>query len=281
MIKFRGTEISKKKLHSVIFETNTPEGKRFDVILLILIAVSVIIVALETVPSIGGRFETLFKALEWIFTIIFTIEYALRIYSVKNPWKYITSFYGIVDLVSIVPTYLSVIYTGSQALLVVRALRLFRIFRIFKMARAMNQGFVIVRALKNSTTKILVFLFAVMMVVCIFGSLMYLVEGGSNSKFDSIPRSIYWSIVTITTVGFGDITPVTTSRQFLSAVLMIVGYAIIAVPTGIVTSELTKKDNLIQESDLSTEHCPSCSKEGHDEDAIHCKYCGEVLNEDR
>ncbi len=281
MIKFRGAEISKKKLHSVIFETNTPEGKRFDVILLILIAVSVIIVALETVPSIGGRFETLFKALEWIFTIIFTIEYALRIYSVKNPWKYITSFYGIVDLVSIVPTYLSVIYTGSQALLVVRALRLFRIFRIFKMARAMNQGFVIVRALKNSTTKILVFLFAVMMVVCIFGSLMYLVEGGSNSKFDSIPRSIYWSIVTITTVGFGDITPVTTLGQFLSAILMIVGYAIIAVPTGIVTSELTKKDNLIQESDLSTEHCPSCSKEGHDEDAIHCKYCGEVLNEDR
>ncbi len=279
MIKFRGKEISKKKLHSVIFETNTPEGKQFDIILLILIAVSVIIVALETVPSIGGRFESLFKTLEWIFTIIFTIEYALRIYSVKNPWKYITSFYGIVDLVSIVPTYLSVVYTGSQALLVVRALRLFRIFRIFKMARAMNQGFVIVRALKNSTTKILVFLFAVMMVVCIFGSFMYLVEGGTNDKFDSIPRSIYWSIVTITTVGFGDITPQTTLGQFLSAILMIVGYAIIAVPTGIVTSELTKRDSIIQESDLSTEHCPSCSKEGHDEDAIHCKYCGEVLNE--
>jgi len=143
----------------------------------------------------------------------------------------------------------------------------------------MNQGFVIVRALKNSTTKILVFLFAVMMVVCIFGSFMYLVEGGTNDKFDSIPRSIYWSIVTITTVGFGDITPQTTLGQFLSAILMIVGYAIIAVPTGIVTSELTKRDSIIQESDLSTEHCPSCSKEGHDEDAIHCKYCGEVLNE--
>ncbi len=280
MIKFRGKEISKKKMHDVIFETNTPEGKRFDIILLILIAVSVIIVALETVPSIGGRYQTLFIVLEWFFTIIFTIEYALRIYSVKKPWKYITSFYGIVDLVSIVPTYLSIFVSGSQALLVVRALRLFRIFRIFKMARAMNQGFIIVRALKNSTTKILVFLFAVMMVVCIFGSLMYLVEGGSNDKFDSIPRSIYWSIVTITTVGFGDITPVTTLGQFLSAILMIVGYAIIAVPTGIVTSELTKKDNLIQESDLSTEHCPSCSKEGHDEDAIHCKYCGELLNDD-
>ncbi len=273
-------KVSKKKIHDIIFETNTPIGKRFDITLLVLIVLSVLVVALETVPSLDGNFRTLFRVLEWIFTIIFTIEYILRIYSVKKPMKYITSFYGIVDLLSIIPTYISIFYNGSQALLVIRALRLLRIFRIFKMARAMNQGFVIVRALKSSSTKIFVFLFAVMLVVCLFGSLMYLIEGSTNPQFDSIPRSIYWSIVTITTVGFGDITPQTTLGQFLSAILMILGYAIIAVPTGIVTSELTKENNFIHESDLSTEHCPSCSKEGHDPDAIHCKYCGEMLNED-
>lgn len=270
--------LDKQKLHDIIFETNTPKGKIFDIALLILIVLSVVIVALETVPSYHSRFGLLFKILEWLFTIAFTIEYVLRIYTVKKPFKYITSFYGIVDLLSILPAYLSLFILGTQSLLVIRALRLLRVFRIFKMAQALNQGFVIVRALRNSSTKIGVFLFVVMITVCIFGSLMYLVEGGSNDQFDSIPRSIYWSIVTITTVGFGDITPKTTLGQFLSAALMILGYAIIAVPTGIVTNELFKGEEL-HESDLSTEHCRSCSKEGHDPDAIYCKYCGDILNE--
>jgi len=271
--------MDKKKIHDIIFETNTPKGKFFDVTLLILIVLSVVIVALETVPSYTERFGSLFYILEWVFTVIFTIEYALRIYSVKKPLKYMTSFYGIVDLLSIIPTYLSALIPGSQSLLVIRALRLLRVFRVFKMAQSLNQGFIIVRALRNSSTKIFVFLFVVMLVVCIFGSIMYLVEGGSNPQFDSIPRSIYWSIVTLTTVGFGDITPQTTLGQFFSAALMILGYSIIAVPTGIVTSELTKGEAIV-DSDLSTEHCRSCSKEGHDIDAIYCKYCGDLLNEE-
>jgi voltage-gated potassium channel len=270
--------LDKQKLHDIIFETNTPKGKAFDIVLLIFIVLSVIIVALETVPSYGTKYGLLFKVLEWVFTIAFTIEYILRIYTVKKPIKYIKSFYGIVDLLSILPAYLSIIITGSQSLVVIRALRLLRVFRIFKMAQALDQGFVIVRALRNSSTKIGVFLFVVMITVCIFGSMMYLVEGGANDQFDSIPRSIYWSIVTLTTVGFGDITPQTTFGQFLSAALMILGYAIIAVPTGIVTSELFK-DGDLHESDLSTEHCRSCSKEGHDPDAIYCKYCGDILND--
>ena len=270
--------IDRFRLHEIIFETNTRRGKQFDIALLILIFLSVVIVALETVPSYHARYGLLFAVLEWLFTIVFTIEYALRIYTVKKPWKYITSFYGIVDLLSILPAYLSILIAGGQSLLVIRALRLLRVFRIFKMAQAMNQGFVIVRALRNSSTKIGVFLFVVMITVCIFGSIMYLIEGGSNDQFDSIPRSIYWSIVTITTVGFGDITPQTTLGQFFSACLMILGYAIIAVPTGIVTNELVKSSE-IHESDLSTEHCRSCSKEGHDPDASYCKYCGDILNE--
>ncbi len=270
--------ISKTRLHDIIFETNTPKGKLFDIILLILIVLSVIVVALETVPSYSEKWGLLFKILEWIFTILFTIEYALRIYTVKKPWKYISSFYGIVDLLSILPAYLSILISGTYSLVVIRALRLLRVFRIFKMAQAMNQGFVIVRALRASSTKIFVFLFVVLLIVCLFGSIMYVVEGGSNPQFDSIPRSIYWSIVTLTTVGFGDITPQTTLGQLLSAILMIMGYAIIAVPTGIVTSELGRTPD-IKPSDLSTEHCPSCSREGHDDDAVFCKYCGGVLNE--
>lgn len=269
--------LPKKRIHDIIFETNTPAGKFFDVSLLVLIVLSVIVVSLETVPSYSEKWGTLFIVLEWIFTILFTIEYILRIYTVHKPWKYITSFYGLVDLLSILPAYLSLIITGTHSLVVIRALRLLRVFRIFKMAQAMNQGFVIVRALRASSTKIFVFLFVVLLIVCLFGSVMYLVEGGTNNQFDSIPRSIYWSIVTLTTVGFGDITPQTTLGQLLSAILMIMGYSIIAVPTGIVTSEFSKASE-INPSDLSTEHCPTCSKEGHDEDAVHCKYCGGILN---
>lgn len=269
------TKSTKDKLHEIIFEADTPMGKWFDIILLILILLSVITVSLETVPTFTDKYGRLFLYLEWIFTILFTLEYILRIYTVIKPVKYMTSFFGMVDLLSILPTYLSIIVTGTQSLVIIRALRLLRVFRIFKMGHYMKQGDMILKAVKASTTKIMVFLYFIVLMVCIFGAIMYLVEGGTNPGFDSIPRSIYWSIVTLTTVGFGDITPKTDLGQFLSAILMILGYAVIAVPTGIVSSEMIKaKDDY----EVSTQHCSNCSCESHDVDAIYCKKCGEILN---
>ena len=266
---------TRKKLHDIIFEAETKEGRFFDISLLFIILMSVIVVMLETVEAYSEKYGAFFYALEWFFTIIFLIEYCLRIYCVHKPWKYIFSFFGIVDLLSILPTFLSLYFAGSQSLMIIRGLRLLRVFRIFKLAHFLSQGQIIITALKASRAKIAVFIIFILILVSIFGSLMYLIEGRSNSGFDNIPRSIYWAIVTLTTVGYGDISPVTPLGQLIASMIMISGYAILAVPTGIVTGEIIKGNRGRRNY---TETCPHCMEEGHDADAIYCNHCGGSLN---
>ncbi|MEZ5057047.1 MAG: ion transporter [Saprospiraceae bacterium] len=270
--KDTGNEL-KEKLHEIIFEADTPEGKAFDVALLIAIIASVLVVMFESISVYQVRYANMFFWLEWIFTILFTIEYLLRLYSVRSPIKYATSFFGVVDLLAIIPTYLSLVVAGTHFLLVIRALRLLRVFRIFKLWHFIDAGATIVKALQASKAKILIFLFFVVLMVTIIGSSMYLIEGGQNPGFANIPLSIYWAIVTLTTVGFGDITPKTELGQFLSAVVMILGYAVIAVPTGIVSAEM------VAGKSKNTQACKNCGKEGHDDDAEFCKYCGADLHD--
>ncbi|MFK7809094.1 MAG: ion transporter [Saprospiraceae bacterium] len=271
----------REKIHELIFEADTPAGKVFDVALLIAIVVSVIAVMLESVQEINNQFSASLYVLEWVLTIFFTIEYILRLYCVYKPIKYAGSFFGIVDLLSILPTYLSLIFAGTQYLMVIRALRLLRVFRIFKLTKFLKESTIILNALKSSRNKITVFLVFILLCVIIIGSVMYLVEGESNTDFTSIPRSIYWAVVTITTVGYGDIAPKTEFGQFLAAIVMIMGYAVIAVPTGIVSAELVKESREEEERRnklVSTQSCRYCTKDGHDTDADYCKYCGEELN---
>ena len=264
----------KQRLYDIVFEADTPAGKMFDVGLLLCISLSIILVMLESVESIDRLYHAELRIAEWIITIIFTLEYTLRIYIVKRSWAYIFSFYGIIDLLSLLPTFLGIFISGTHGLMVIRALRLLRIFRIFKLNRFISESTIIIEALKASRLKIGIFLYAVVMIVIIIGTAMYLVEGEENG-FTSIPQSIYWAIVTLTTVGYGDIAPVTTYGRILASVVMILGYAIIAVPTGIVTVELS----LAQKKRVTTEVCPHCMAEGHDHNAIYCKLCGEQLNE--
>ncbi len=263
---------TRDKLHEIIFEADTAAGKTFDLILLASIAISVVAVILESVESIRLRFGTVLRAAEWTFTILFTIEYVLRLLAVKKPLAYARSFFGVVDLLAIVPTYLSLLLPGAQTLLVIRAVRLLRVFRVLKLARFLEETRVLGEALRASRHKITVFLGTVLTLVLIVGTLMYLIEGEANG-FDSIPRGIYWAIVTLTTVGYGDIAPTTVPGQMLASIVMILGYSIIAVPTGIVTVELSKAT----QRQISTQACPQCSAEGHDADAKHCKYCGARL----
>jgi voltage-gated potassium channel len=227
---------------------------------------------LESVSSVQARYGNILRAIEWGFTILFTVEYLARLYVVKYPRRYIFSFLGLVDLFAILPTYLSLFFIGSQYFLAVRTIRLLRVFRIFKLSRYLGEADVLRRALKASRHKITVFLFAVFSIVIIIGTLMYLIEGPERG-FTSIPKSIYWAIVTLTTVGYGDITPQTVIGQTLSSLLMITGYGIIAVPTGIVTTELNKA----AQNAVSTQVCPNCLREGHDVDAVFCKYCSARL----
>ncbi|KAA3631325.1 MAG: ion transporter [Bacteroidetes bacterium] len=265
----------KEKIHEIIFEADTPVGKVFDVALLIIISASVVVVMLESVMPLQERFGQVFDILEWIFTIVFTIEYILRLYSVYRPFKYAISFFGIVDLLSILPTYISLILVGSEYFLIIRVLRLLRVFRIFKLGHFIKEGALLVKALRASRARITVFLTFVMLLTVLIGSIMYLIEGGVDSGFTSIPRAVYWAIVTLTTVGYGDITPVTPIGQFFSAAVMILGYAIIAVPTGIVTAEIIKEGRNM----TNTQACRYCGAEGHDDDARYCKSCGAKLNE--
>lgn len=266
------------KIHEVIFEADTPYGKYFDIALIVFIIASVVTVLLESVPSYNEKYGDLFLKLEWIFTIFFTIEYILRLYAVLRPWKYATSFYGIIDFLAILPTYISLFVVQSGSLMIIRAIRLLRIFRIFKMVTFVSEANSILRALMATRRKIQVFIFAVLLIVMVMGSLMYLIEGRvPDSNFDSIPRSIYWAIVTLTTVGYGDISPNTNFGQFIAACLMILGYAVIAVPSGIVTSELINPKN---QKTINTQSCRACSKEGHDNDAEYCKFCGTILDLD-
>lgn len=265
--------MSKNRLHEIIFEADTRAGKRFDVILLIAILISVISVMLSSVASLDEKYGSVFRILEWAFTILFTIEYFLRIYAVQKPFKYIFSFMGIVDLLAILPTYLVSFYPPIRFMLDIRIIRLIRIFRVFKLSRYLRGAHTMQIALRSSRPKIIVFLLSVVLLVVLLGTLMYIVEGQQNG-FDNIPKSIYWAIVTLTTVGYGDVVPVTALGQFLASVIMILGYGIIAVPTGIVSAEMAKASERV-----STQACRFCAKDGHDIDATHCKYCGEVLNE--
>jgi voltage-gated potassium channel len=259
------------RLHEVIFEADTPAGRAFDVCLLIAIVVSVIAVMLESVAGIRREYGGVLRAVEWTLTVAFTIEYALRLVAVDRPWRYARSFFGLVDLLAVVPTYLALLLPAAQSLMVIRAIRLLRVFRILKLAHFLGEAQQLVQALRASRRKITVFLGGVVTIVVIMGALMYLVEGEEHG-FTSIPTSMYWAVVTMTTVGYGDVAPKTPLGQFLAAALMILGYAIIAVPTGIVSVELAKTGRAV-----SRQACPACGAEGHDVDATHCKYCGAHL----
>ena len=268
----------KERLYHIIFEANTKAGKAFDVIVIILIAISILTVILESVQSIQQNYGLIFKYLEWIITIAFTFEYIVRLLVVRHPLKFVFSFFGIIDFLSFLPSYIGLFIAGTHGLMVIRALRLLRIFRVLKLNRYINESNLLIRAMKASRYKISIFLYAVLMLIIIIGAIMYLVEGSQNG-FDSIPRSMYWVIVTITTVGFGDIVPQTTAGQFIASFIMILGYAIIAVPTGIVTVELGKSSTTTKHKPLFV--CPECLKEGHEVDAKYCKYCGCELNNEQ
>ena len=265
----------KKKLHEVIYEADTPAGKWFDIILLFLILASIAVVMLESVASIGNKYAYELNLAEWIITILFTLEYFARIVVIKKPKEYIFSFYGVIDFLSTIPKYLSLFFIGSHALVALRALRLLRVFRILKLARFIGEGNQLANALKASRAKISVFLLAIFMLCIILGTVMYMIEGGSGGGFTSIPRSVYWAIVTLTTVGYGDIAPVTPFGQFIASIIMILGYAVIAVPTGIVSSEMTKNHKKVH---LNTQNCSHCSASNHRDDADFCYECGNKIN---
>jgi voltage-gated potassium channel len=258
-------------LHEVIFEADTPAGKAFDIALLIAIVISVAIMIFDSTEP-AARYGGLIYAVEWTFTILFTAEYGLRLASVRRPWRYAFSFFGIIDLLAILPTYLSLFVAGWQSMLVIRALRLLRIFRILKIARYVGELTALSAAIRATRAKIAVFLLSVLTLVLIVGTLMYVVEGQA-SGFTSIPRSMYWAIVTVTTVGYGDIAPVTPLGQGIASVAMILGYSLIIIPTGIFSVELVNASR----RQITTQNCPDCSREGHDADALHCKHCGAPL----
>ncbi len=259
-------------LFEIIFEADTAAGKWFDVILIICILLSVVVVMLDSMEQFSSSHGRLLGFLEWSLTILFTIEYILRLICVDKPIKYARSFFGIVDLLAIIPTYLSVLLPGSHYLVVIRLLRVLRIFRVLQLGEWVGEANMLMRGLMASRRKIFVFLFAVLIIVTIIGSLMYVIEG-QKGGFTSIPRSVYWAIVTLTTVGYGDISPAIALGQFLASFVMILGYAIIAVPAGIVTVEMSRADS----KEITGQACPGCTQQGHDKNAVFCKFCGEKL----
>lgn len=262
------------RLHEIIFEAETPAGKAFDIVLLVAILLSVLTVILESVVSVQLHYGQMLIITEWFFTLLFSIEYILRLMCVRRPKRYARSFFGVVDLLSILPTYLSFFFPGAQHLLVIRAFRLLRIFRVFKLARFLGEAEGLLEGLKAGRAKITVFLMTVLVSVTIMGSLMHLVEGPEGGFVD-IPHGIYWAIVTMTTVGFGDITPETALGKFLASLMMVFGYSLIIVPTGIISAEIA-----IGRLPNNTETCPHCMKVGHDKRAIYCDRCGRALHLD-
>jgi len=262
----------KQSVHQVIFEADTPAGRLFDIALIGFILLSVVAVLLDSIESVHIVHGELLYRIEWVFTVVFTVEYLLRLWCIEKSVHYARSFYGIVDLLGILPTYLSLVVTGAQYMLVIRVLRVLRVFRVLRLVRYVNEASVLSEALKASRRKITVFLFTVLTMVVVFGSLMYLVEGPANG-FTSIPKSIYWAVVTLTTVGYGDITPATPLGRFVASIVMIMGYAIIAVPTGIVTMELSEASR----RSANTRSCNQCSAEGHQREATYCWRCGSHL----
>jgi voltage-gated potassium channel len=261
-------------LHEVISEAETPAGRRFDVLLILAILVSVTVVMLESIPAVNAVHGPLLRQAEWGFTLLFTVEYILRLVTVDRPGRYARSFFGIVDLLAVVPTWISLILPGAQALLVIRVLRVLRVFRILKLGAYVGEAGLLVTALKASRRKITVFMISVLTIVSIVGALMYVLEGPA-SGFTSIPISVYWAVVTLTTVGYGDLIPLTPPGKLLAVGIMVLGYAIIAVPTGIMTMEITNAARAGARA--TTEVCQACGREGHDTDARHCKWCGENL----
>lgn len=259
----------KETLNRVIFGTDTTAGRRFDLLLIGAILLSVIAVILDSIDGIEKQYTRYLFIIEWFFTLLFTVEYGLRLYSSRNTLAYARSFYGMVDLLAILPSYLSLLVPSANLLMIIRLLRVLRIFRILKLLQYTGEANLLLRSVRNSRKKIFIFLFSVLIIITIFGSLMYLVEGPAYG-FTSIPRSIYWAIVTVTTVGYGDITPQTIPGQVIASVVMLIGYAILAVPTGIISAELIQE----MQQDRLTTRCSNCEKTGHEGDAQFCKYCG-------
>jgi voltage-gated potassium channel len=266
----------KHRLHEIVYEADTQAGRRFDLILLILILLSVVLVMLESITEIHVKYKSELDIMEWIITGLFSAEYITRLIAIKKPLSYVFSFYGIIDLLSTIPKYISLVMTGTDSLIALRALRLLRVFRILKITHFIGESNFLVKALYASRAKISVFLFAVFIMCIIFGTLMYLIEGETNG-FTSIPRSIYWAIVTMTTVGYGDIAPQTPLGQLLASLIMIMGYGIIAVPTGIVSSEMTHQT---KDVDTNTQACLQCNTETHKDGAVFCHQCGTTLNDE-
>jgi voltage-gated potassium channel len=264
----------RERLRVIIFEADTPAGKRFDVALLIAIVLSVLAVMLDSVAPIRATYGWELDVAEWVFTILFTLEYALRLVCVPIPSHYARSFFGVVDLLAILPTYVSILLPGAEHLLVIRGLRLLRIFRVFKLGRFLGEASILRKALTDSRHKVTVFLGTIAILVTLLGTAMYLIEGEENG-FTSIPISVYWAVVTLTTVGYGDLAPQTVMGKALATVVMILGYSIIAVPTGIVTAEIV--ESTVAARRVTTRCCPSCMAEGHDADARFCKECGASL----
>lgn len=271
-----GESSLRKRLFQIIFESDTPLAKGFDIALISLILLSVGIVFLDSVPRLHAHFGHIFLVMEWGFTLIFTLELALRLYCLERPLRYLRSFYGILDLLAILPTWLSLFLPGAQSLLVLRVLRVLRVFRVLRLMEFVGEGRMLVQALQRSKRKIFLFLTTVLLIITIFGALIYMIEP-PEAGFTSMPRAMYWAIVTLTTVGYGDIAPVTPLGQFISAFMMILGYSIIAVPTGVFSAEVIRS---IREERYSDEACPGCGHEGHERDARYCRFCGTWLDEE-
>jgi voltage-gated potassium channel len=271
--EIRPTAPWRRRLHEIVFEADTPAGRAFDLVVVALILLAILAAILETLPDLSPGAGAALVTAEWVFTALFTLEYVARLVSVGRPLRYAVSFFGIVDLFAVLPTYLSLVFPGAQSLLVIRSLRLLRVFRILKLSRYLHEAQTLRAALAQSREKITVFLATVVISVLIVGALMYLVEGPEHG-FRSIPESMYWAVVTMTTVGYGDISPKTPLGRLIASALMVFGYSLIIVPTGIVSAELAHQ---AIRSRVSTQACPECSLQGHDADAAHCKWCGAHL----
>lgn len=264
------------RLYTIIFEADTRAGRRFDQWLIAVILASLVVVVLDSVREVAQDHRRIFSALEWLFTAVFTLEYAARLACVRHPWRYVTSFYGLIDLLALLPTYLALLVPEAHALIDVRVLRLLRVFRIFKLTAYMSEYQALARAMAASRRKILVFLSAVLMIVLVMGTLMYVVEGPAHG-FTSIPTAMYWAVTTMTTVGFGDITPKTDLGRLISSVMMLLGWGTLAVPTGIVTAEMTAQ-RFGRPSRPTTRTCHECLSEGHAPEAAFCQHCGAPLS---
>jgi voltage-gated potassium channel len=268
-----GRSAWRQRLHEIVFEADTSAGRAFDVGLLVAILASLATVVLESIPSVRADHGAALRVAEWTFTALFTVEYALRLASVDRPARYATSFFGVVDILAILPTYASLFFPGAQSLVAIRTLRLLRVFRILKLARWVADAQLLMTAVRHSLSKITIFVGTVLTIVAIMGSLMYVIEGPAHG-FDSVLHGMYWAVVTMTTVGFGDIAPKTGMGRFVASLLMLIGYGVLAVPTGIFSAELL---TLVRERPVTTQACPACSSYGHDVDARHCKFCGAGL----